>query len=100
MSVRKTDIRSLTFRKREIMNTNNRVWIELELPEPGHPEQGHSRAEAATRMLNKLGVTRGEYSVVWFDESKGLYAFCQDSAGTFTWSSDHGQWFNLDKLAA
>ena len=51
-------------------------------------------------MLNKLGVTRGEYSVVWFDESKWRYAFCQDSAGTFTWSEDHGQWFNLDKLAS
>jgi hypothetical protein len=82
------------------MNTHNRVWIELDLPQPGHPEQGHARAEAATRMLNKLGVTRGEYSVVWFDESKWRYAFCLDSAGTFVLADDHGQWFNLDKLAS
>jgi hypothetical protein len=51
-------------------------------------------------MLNKLGVVRGEYSVVWFDESKWRYAFCLDSAGTFVLADDHGQWFNLDKLAS
>lgn len=80
------------------MNTKNRVWIELE--HASDPEVGHSRAAAATRMLNKLGVSRGDYPVVWFDESKGLYAFTQSSDGSFTWASDHGHWFNLDKLSA
>jgi hypothetical protein len=80
------------------MNTINRVWIELE--RASGPEVGHARAAAATRMLNKLGVSRGDYPVVWFDEGKGLYAFTQSSDGTFTWSEDHGSWFNLDKLAA
>ena len=79
---------------------SNRVWIELDPPAAGHPEQGHDRAAAATRMLNKLGVSRGDYPVVWFDEKKGKYAFTQSSDGSFTWSSDHGSWFNLDKLAA
>jgi hypothetical protein len=82
------------------MNTNNRVWIELDPPTPGHPEQGHDRAAAATRLLAKLGIDYGTYPAVWFDEKKGKYAFTQSSAGTFTWSLDHGHWFNLDKLSA
>jgi hypothetical protein len=50
--------------------------------------------------LAKLGIDYKTYPAVWFDEKKGKYAFTQSSAGTFTWSSDHGHWFNLDKLSA
>jgi len=82
------------------MNTNNRVWIELDPPQPGHPEQGHDRAAAATRLLAKLGIDYDTYPAVWFDEKKRQYAFTQSSAGTFVWASDHGHWFNLDKLSA
>jgi len=82
------------------MNTNNRAWIELDPPTPGRPEQGHDRAAAATRLLAKLGIDYETYPAVWFDEKKGKYAFTQSSAGTFTWSRDHGHWFNLDKLSA
>ena len=82
------------------MNTNNRVWIELDPPTPGHPEQGHDRAAAAARLLAKLGIDYETYPAVWFDEKKGKYAFTQSSAGTFVWASDHGHWFNLDKLSA
>jgi len=82
------------------MNTKNRVWIELDPPAAGHPEQGHDRAATATKLLAKLGVTYDGYPAVWFDEKKGKYAFTQSSAGCFVWASDHGQWFNLDRLSA
>jgi len=82
------------------MNTKNRVWIELELPLADHPEQGHERAAAASRMLAKLGVSFPGYETVWFDEKKWRYAFTESSAGCFTWASDHGSWFNLDRLSA
>lgn len=80
------------------MNTINRVWIELE--RDSNPEVCHVRAAAASQMLAKLGIDYDGYPAVWFDEKKGNYAFTQSSAGTFTWSEDHGSWFNLDKLAA
>lgn len=76
----------------------NRVWIELE--RDADPEVCHSRAAAASRMLAKLGVDFGGYVAVWFDADKRLYAFTQSSDGSFTWSEDHGRWFNLDKLGA
>jgi hypothetical protein len=81
------------------MNTNNRVWIELELPPAGAPQTGHDRAAAASKMLTKLGVDMGGYDPVWFDEKKWRYAFTESSAGCFTWATDHGHWFNLDYLA-
>ena len=76
----------------------NRVWVELE--RDSDPEVCHARAAAASRMLAKLGLSFGDYVAVWFDAEKRLYAFTQSSDGTFTWSEDHGSWFNLDKLAA
>lgn len=80
------------------MNTKNRVWIELELP--ADVPTGHERAAAATRLLAKLGVTYDGHPAVWFDETKRRYAFTESSAGSFVWASDHGHWFNLDKLSA
>jgi hypothetical protein len=50
-------------------------------------------------MLKKLGVDLGEHSAVWFDKEKHRYAFVINSIGMFVWASDHGQWFDLDKLA-
>lgn len=82
------------------MNTNNRVWMELELPSVDTPELGHQRAAAATKLLAKLGIGYEGYPAVWFDETKRRYAFTQSSAGTFLWAEDHGHWFNLDKLSA
>jgi len=81
------------------MNAINRVWIELDPPAAGHPEQGHDRAAAASRMLTKLGVDCSPCAPVWFDEKRGLYAFVESTSGCFTWASDHGHWFNLDYLA-
>lgn len=78
----------------------NRVWIELDPPAAGHPEQGHDRAAAASKMLQKLGVDYHGHDPVWFDEEKWQYAFTESSAGCFTWAVDHGRWFNLDKLSA
>ena len=80
------------------MNTINRVWIELE--RDSDPEVCHARAAAASQMLAKLGLSFGDYVAVWFDEKKGKYAFTQSSAGTFVWATDHGLWFNLDRLSA
>lgn len=80
------------------MNTINRVWIELE--RDSDPEVCHARAAAASQMLAKLGLSFGDYVAVWFDEKKGKYAFTQSSAGTFVWATDHGHWFNLDRLSA
>jgi hypothetical protein len=80
------------------MNTINRVWIELE--RDSDPEVCHARAAAASQMLAKLGLSFGDYVAVWFDEKKGKYAFTQSSAGTFVWATDHGYWFNLDRLSA
>ncbi len=81
------------------MSTKNRVWIELELPAAGEPAVGHDRAKALSRVLAKLGVDRGSYDPVWFDEKKWRYAFVESAAGSFYWASDHGEWFNLDYLA-
>jgi len=81
------------------MNTENRVWIELELPPLEDPELGEKRADTASKMLKKLGVDRGEYPAVWFDKKKHQYAFVVNSIGNFFWASDHGHWFDLDKLA-
>lgn len=82
------------------MNTTNRVWIELDPPAAGETQTGHDRAAAATKLLAKLGVDYDTYPAVWFDEKKRRYAFTESSAGSFVWASDHGHWFNLDKLSA
>jgi hypothetical protein len=81
------------------MSTKNCVWIELELPSREDPKLGEKRADMASKMLKKLGVDFGEHPAVWFDKEKHRYAFVVNSIGNFVWASDHGQWFDLDKLA-
>lgn len=81
------------------MSTANRVWIELELPSLDKPEIGEQRAEAASKVLKKLGFNTGDYPAVWFDKEKHRYAFVINSIGNFFWASDHGHWFDLDFLA-
>ncbi len=95
------------------MNMNpNRVWIEIEHPsmDMGQPcdlsqeeldRIGTERAEAATRMLRRLGILEG-YSgkIVFWDTSekhKG-YAWTVDTGGSFLWATAHGHWYNLDWL--
>ena len=76
----------------------NRVWIELERPtrEEGD-EVGTQHAELANKMLRKLGA---DYDMFYWWPDKMRYSrIIEPSSGAFVWLTDHGDWFNLDKLA-
>lgn len=73
----------------------NRVWIELD--PPASNDEGHTRAEAACRMLKRCGLDFGANRLaVWWNERKQHYCFTLDGSGTFVEANDHGHWYNLD----
>lgn len=74
--------------------TPHRVWIEIERPKDD--AEGAARAKLLSAMLKRLGVDRGSYPLVWWNERKRCYCFTQSSVGSFVEASDDGQWFNLE----
>ncbi len=93
------------------METQHRVWIEIEHPSYSHgkvvkgrtPEErdaiGEERAALVSRLLGRMGVmpTYQGKRVFWWPD-KGRYCWTLDEAGTFTECSDHGHWYSLDHL--
>jgi hypothetical protein len=81
--------------------TMTKVWIELERPTPEEGDEvGEQRAKLANKMLRKLGVPHDVFS--WWpndpDKRRYIRTVCPES-GAFTWLSDNGDWFDLEKLA-
>ena len=83
---------------KERANTQNLVWLELELPSRENPKAGHDRATMLSRFLLDNGIDFGEYQPVWFDEKKWMYCFVRSSAGTFVYANDNGEWYDLNNL--
>jgi len=83
---------------KERADTQDLVWLELELPSRENPKAGHDRATMLSRFLEDNGVTFGKYSPVWFDEKKWMYCFTRSSAGTFVYANDNGEWYDLKHL--
>src|SRR3954465_5412761 len=74
-----------------VKKQQERVWIELERPKDA--AEGNRRAELATNMLRRLGVTHSRF---WWSVHEGFYCY-GDQMG-YTVLSDNGQWLNLEFL--
>ncbi len=77
--------------------TQNRIWIELELPENFDDKKAEKIAKDACIVLNTMGV---DYDIpVWWSSKDKRFCFTMDTAGSFVVADDNGHWYSLDYLA-
>lgn len=77
----------------------DRIWIELEWPvDCGDrtDEVAKRRAEAATKVLRKLGDPQSGF---FWNEEEQRYFFDFGGGGGYTELEDHGRWMNLTFMA-
>ena len=79
------------------MPKQNRVWIQVELPENPVDEhyfrEADERAAQFSEMLKRLGMN---YTYIEFDRKHFRYASVCRESGSFKILEDHGDWFNLE----
>lgn len=81
------------------MTTQNRVWIELEMPftdDKIDHELGHARAKLATNLIQRLGADPAHNQNFWWWPEKLTYCYSRYGHGGYVTLSDCGEWFNLD----
>ena len=75
------------------MKPTMNVWIELQEPDENYT--GKEIADAATRMIRRLGSERGYFQFSPTKMKGCHYRYIAGSEGGITPLADNGKWFNL-----
>lgn len=76
------------------MKPTMNVWIELQEPDENYT--GKEIADAATRMIRRLGSERGYFQFSPTKMKGCHYRYIAGPEGGITPLADNGKWFNLE----